>query len=167
MPGRSTLRPALIAGVLFMTSLAPAVPAADYDPTRGALYDTVAALDQRLFDSFNHCSDPARLAEHISYWDAQQEFFHDNAGLMRGQEAMATSVRNNVCGKFRRELLPDTLRVYPVKDFGAIAQGSHRFCSFGGQRCEGIAEFVLVWQQTPDGWRVLRALSYGHRPLAD
>ncbi len=71
-----------------------------------------------------------------------------------------------VCGNFRRELVPGTLRVYPVKDFGAITQGVHRFCQFDDGSCEGMAEFVMIWRQDGERWEITRVLSYGHRAAA-
>jgi len=60
--------------------------------------------------------------------------------------------------------VPGTLAVYPVRDFGAIAQGQHRFCQTGTGKCEGVADFTIVWQRQQDGqWRITRVLSYGHR----
>ena len=54
----------------------------------------------------------------------------------------------------------------PVKDFGAIAQGVHRFCQVAGGRCEGEADFAMVWRLRDGQWQVTRVLSYGHRPSA-
>ena len=54
-------------------------------------------------------------------------------------------------------------RVYPIKDFGAIEQGSHRFCQFDTGSCDGLADFTIIWKQGPAGWQMTRVLSYGHR----
>jgi hypothetical protein len=83
---------------------------------------------------------------------------------------MLENTRRYVCGRFTRELVPGTLRVHPIKDFGAIAQGSHRFCQArrppGSPRCEGQADFTLVWRRNANAWTITRVLSYGHRPAA-
>ncbi len=61
-------------------------------------------------------------------------------------------------------LVPGSLVVHPVRGFGAIAQGRHRFCQNGGGTCDGLADFTIVWQRLDDGqWRITRVLSYGHR----
>lgn len=73
------------------------------------------------------------------------------------------STQKNVCGRFRRELVPGSLKVVPVKDFGAIATGAHTFCQFSSDKCEGIAEYTLIWRLRDGAWQVKRALSYGHR----
>jgi hypothetical protein len=60
-------------------------------------------------------------------------------------------------------LVPGSLKVYPIKDFGALEQGQHRFCHGGEKRCEGLADFTIVWHQQDGRWIITRVLSYGHR----
>lgn len=139
-------------------AVAPAVVA---EPT---LTERVAALDDAVFDAFNRCADPAQLDVHASYFDADVEFYHDNGGVTWTREAMLANTARNVCGKLRRELVAGSLKVYPVPDHGAIAQGSHRFCDVSGKRCEGLADFAIVWRQDGAQWRITRVLSYAHRP---
>jgi hypothetical protein len=63
----------------------------------------------------------------------------------------------------RRELVPGSLQVYPIKDFGAIEIGTHRFChkENGKDDC-GNFPFVMVWRKSADSWKVSRVISYGH-----
>jgi hypothetical protein len=136
-------------------------------PEHESLYDTVAALDTAVFDAFNHCSEPGQLDKHASYFAADVEFYHDNGGVTWTREDMIADVRKNVCGKFRRELVANSLKVYPIKDFGAIAQGSHRFCQFSSGACEGLADFTIIWREQNGKWEITRALSYGHRPASE
>lgn len=140
--------------------------AAKADPAKGgsALYDTVAALDTQMFESFNHCDDPAQFERHRALFDEKVEFYHDNGGVTWTREEMLGNVRKNVCAKFRRELIPGTLRVYPIKDFGAMEIGEHRFCATGETTCAGRGEFILVWHRVGERWQVTRAISYAHRP---
>jgi len=146
--------------LLFALSL-PAAHAADTVP--GSLHDTVAVLDHDMFDSFNHCSDPTQLARHASYFDPAVEFYHDTGGVTWSREAMLANTRKNACGHYTRQLLPGTLQVFPVKDFGAIARGQHRFCDLKGEHCDGVADFVIIWRQREGQWQATRVLSYAHR----
>ncbi|HTH28455.1 MAG TPA: DUF4440 domain-containing protein, partial [Sphingobium sp.] len=82
------------------------------------------------------------------------------------REDMIAGTRENVCGKFSRELVPGSLKVYPIKGFGAIAQGSHRFCQFSSGACEGLADFTMIWREQDGKWELTRVLSYGHRPAS-
>ncbi|GAB3339492.1 nuclear transport factor 2 family protein [Marilutibacter aestuarii] len=127
-----------------------------------ALYDTVAALDAAMFDAFNRCSTPEQLRRHASYFAPDVEFYHDTGGVTWSREAMLANTREHACGHFSRELVPGTLRVYPIHGFGAIEQGTHRFCQTSTGRCDGVADFTIVWRRLEGRWQVTRVLSYGH-----
>jgi hypothetical protein len=137
--------------------------AADEKPDASPLFDTIAALDAATFDAFNKCGDPAQLKKHAGYFDPDVEFYHDNGGVTWNRDSMIANTEKYVCGKFSRELIPGTLKVFPIKDFGAIAQGSHRFCQFDTKSCDGIAEFTMIWAYKEGVWKITRVLSYGHR----
>lgn len=126
------------------------------------LYRKLLALDTALFDSFNKCSNPAELAKHGAFFATDVEFYHDNGGLTLGAKALMENTRNNVCGKFRRELDVASFRVFPIPGYGAMTFGTHRFCHTP-TTCEGMAEFATVWKETGNVWQVTRALSYAHR----
>lgn len=158
----STLR--LLAAALALAMPATASLAAPVDEKTDALFATIAALDGQVFEAFNHCDDPAQLKKHASYFAPGVEFYHDTGGVTWTREAMIANTKKYACGHYRRELVAGTLKVYPIQGFGAIAEGSHRFCSVAGGSCEGLADFVMVWQQSQGRWRITRALSYGHRP---
>lgn len=127
------------------------------------LATTMARLDTEMFNAFNSCDKPGQLDKYASYFDPHIEFYHDNGGVTWTRDVMIGQTAKNVCGKYRRELVPGSLKVSPVKDFGAIATGAHTFCQFGGSKCEGVAEFTLIWRLRDGVWQVTRALSYGHR----
>ena len=143
-------------------SASPAQPEAQDELTR-----EIFALDATVFDAFNHCGEPGRLEEHASYFSPDVEFYHDTGGVTWNRDAMVANTRKYVCGNFTRELVPDSMRVYPVKDFGAISQGVHRFCQVASGKCEGMADFVIVWRRQEGEWRITRVLSYGHHAVAD
>jgi hypothetical protein len=128
-----------------------------------ALFADISAMDAAVFDSFNRCSSPEELQKHASYFDPEVEFYHDTGGVTWNREDMLANTEKHACGNYRRELVPDSLRIFPVKEFGAIEQGVHRFCRFDTGACDGMADFVIVWRLQDDKWRVTRILSYGHR----
>jgi Domain of unknown function (DUF4440) len=149
-----------------LTMMAP-VWAADKSalikPTAEELQATISAQDTAAFDAFNHCSEPGQLKKHAGYFAKNVEFYHDTGGVTWNRKTMLANTAKFVCGKFRRELIEGSLKVYPIKDFGAIEQGAHRFCQFESGRCEGLADFVIVWRHRSDKWEMTRVLSYGHR----
>jgi len=61
----------------------------------------------------------------------------------------------------RRRTLP--LEIYPIKSYGALEVGSHRFCHEESGKTEcGTFHFAHLWRQRGDQWRISRVLSYGH-----
>jgi hypothetical protein len=158
--------PALMAAALLSlvtTTAWAADQQAAGDSPDAALFKTVSALDTAVFDSFNHCSDPAQLKLHASFFAPDVEFYHDKGGVTWTRQDMLANTAKNVCGNFRRELVEGSLRVYPIKDYGAIELGTHRFCQFKSNDCEGIADFVVIWTHQNDEWKITRVMSFGHR----
>ena len=133
--------------------------------TQQALERTVTALDTRFFGAFNTCDQPGQLDKHAAMIDPGLEFYHDNGGVTWTRKEYMERTRQNVCGHFRRKLVPGTLQVYPIKDFGAIEEGEQDFCDLKTDECFGAAHFMLVWHRTASGWQVTRAFSYGHHAL--
>ena len=158
MPFASTLaRRAAVASALLCAASAFAADPAD------PLFDTIAAQDAATFDAFNHCDEPGQLARHASHFATDVEFYHDTGGVTWTRDAMIASTGKNVCGHFRRQLVPGSLHVWPIKGFGAIETGSHVFCQLKATDCEGLADYTIVWHQVGDQWLITRVLSYGHR----
>ncbi|HAI93682.1 MAG TPA: DUF4440 domain-containing protein [Xanthomonadaceae bacterium] len=162
------MKACMVAFLLSLSSLsAPAIAQAMPQPDTPDLQATIAGLDAALFDAFNRCADPAQLAVHAGYFDPAVEFYHDAGGVTWNREDMLANTRRHACGHYTRQLVPGSLRVYPVKDFGAIAQGEHRFCQTDSDRCDGLADFTMLWRLRDGRWHVTRVLSYGHRAAAD
>jgi hypothetical protein len=128
-----------------------------------SLASTMLELDTALFATFNECENPEKLLEHAAYYDEDVEFYHDNGGVTWDRKSMITNTEKNVCGNFKRELIPSSFEVHPIKGFGAITKGVHVFCQMGSQECEGKADFVMIWRHHEDKWQITRVLSYGHR----
>jgi hypothetical protein len=152
-------RIALIISLGLGLGLVPALSAQKPD----SLSQTITRLDSIIFDAYNHCA----LTTMAPYFAPDLEFYHDQSGLSRGREAMLRDVKKYVCGKARRDLVPGTMAVYPLKGFGAVQTGRHMFCDPQKfTRCEeatsGVAEFVHVWQLSKGKWRITRVISYDH-----
>ena len=139
-------------------SLAVAAPTSAI-PIGSALTAAIAEVDSRFFDAYNHCD----LVTFARYTAADIEFYHDKGGVTLGREKLTASVKNNICGKVRRELIPGSLEVYPIKNFGAVEIGAHRFCELSTGRCDGVARFIHLWQYRDGAWSLTRVISYDHR----
>jgi hypothetical protein len=128
----------------------------------GALFKTIEALDAKLFDAYNHC-DLATLGAMVS---DDLEFYHDQSGLAVGRDPFVAAIRQNICGKVERSLVPGSLEVYPLKGYGAVEIGVHRFRHpEHPEDVVGEAKFVTLWQNKNGSWKVTRAISYDHEPV--
>ncbi|NII75135.1 ketosteroid isomerase-like protein [Dyella sp. SG562] len=147
------LVPLFVGGVVHAATPA-AIPQGD------ALVRTVNELDKKVFDAYNSCD----LKTFGDFFSADIEFYHDNGGLMLGREPVVEATRRNICHKVRRELV-GTLEVYPIKDYGAIETGTHRFCQIGGKTCQGEGKFLHIWRYQNGQWQLTRVVSYDHHSI--
>jgi len=153
--------------VLFVLPLlaAPAAPSlqaqAAQPSSRDALYQTIASLDSALFDAANRCD----LEKLGTYFTDDLEFYHDQSGLSVGKQDFLNKSKNNICGKVIRELVPGSLEVYPLKGYGAVEIGVHRFHHPGKDdtMAVGEAKFIHLWQYKDGTWKISRVISYEHK----
>jgi Domain of unknown function (DUF4440) len=129
--------------------------------TQDNLTATITALDTKLFDAYNTCD----LATLGSLVEDNLEFYHDKTGLAVGKQTFLDAIKNNICpGKIQRTLVPGSLEVYPLHDYGAVEIGVHRFSHPGDSSNVGEAKFVTLWHYKYGAWKISRAISYDHEP---
>jgi len=90
------------------------------------------------------------------------EFYHDQSGLSVGKAPFLAAIKQNICGKVQRTLLEKTLEVYPLKGYGAVEIGVHRFHHPNEPANIGDAKFVNIWHNDNGVWKVTRVISYEH-----
>jgi len=117
--------------LLMFSVLAPAVrvgaqstPIASPTPDKelassNELFQTISQLDKQLFDAIDRCD----MKTEASFWTADAEFYHDKNGLLVGGPQIVDAIKNNLCGKVKRQLIPGTLEVYGVQGYGAVEIG--------------------------------------------
>ena len=149
----------LIALAINAEAVGPTTPAKPTS-TPQDLFDAVLAQDTALFDAYNKCD----LARFKSLLAPDIEFYHDHGGITHGAEALTESVKKNICGRVTRELLLDSLEVYPMDDYGAIEIGVHVFHHPSDPGADGRGKFVHLWQydKKSASWQVTRVLSFDH-----
>jgi len=141
-----------------------AIPALENIHSQKELEKAVTALDAALFDSYNRCE----LTKFATFFTDDVEFYHDQGGVTLGKANLTESVKRYICGKVTRELLPGTLRIYPMKGYGAVEMGVHRFHHPGHDDTEGVGEarFIHLWQYKDGAWKITRVISYDHHAAA-
>ena len=143
----------LVRGLLLLCFAMPVV-------AQDALYQEIAKADGELFAAFNaHDADKV-----VSYFDKDLEFFHDKGGLQNFDQVLSGTRSMFKQGTdLRRELVPGSLEVYPIHDYGAIEIGAHKFCHTENGKLDcGVFKFVHVWKKQKDGWKITRVISYDH-----
>lgn len=152
-----------IAALFVTVGRAQSVPGLDRIQNQAELDHAGLALDAALFDSYNKCD----LEKFESFFDDDVEFYHDQGGLTLGKKALTESVKNNICGKTTRELVPGTLKVYYMKGYGMLETGVHRFHHPGHEEMGiGEGQFVHLWQYKDAAWKITRVISYDHHQAA-
>jgi len=135
-------------------------PDAKSASTSGELYHAIAAQDSGLFRAFN-----AHNIEQLKTFFTQDlEFYDDKSGLtdydQTDENFKKMFDQNN---GIKRELIPNSLEVYPIKDYGVIEIGEHQFCHIeNGKNDCGTFPFIIVWQNQGGDWKVSRVISYNH-----
>jgi len=153
----------MIRSALFLLLLPLLAPAQTPAPPAD-LFRTISSLDTAVFDAYNRCD----LEKFGSFFPDDLEFYHDQSGLTRTRRSVVEAVRNNICGKVRRELVPGSLEVYPLRGYGAVEIGVHRFYqtqSAKPNEPSGVAKFVHLWENRNGGWKITRVISFDHRAL--
>lgn len=125
------------------------------------LTKTILDMDSILFTAVNS----ADLPKLKTLFTNDLEFYHDAGGLA-GYEKTMENFQNlfNNNKDLRRVLVEGSTEVYPIKDYGAIQTGSHKFCRLrNGVLVEcATFKFMHVWKKTDEGWKISRAISYDH-----
>lgn len=125
-----------------------------------SLFNQIAHLDNVLFNAFNGRD----IETFKKLFTTDLEFYHDKGGLT-GYEYTIQSLKNTAARNdgLKRELVLGSLEVYPIKDYGAIQIGAHRFCHLenGKQDC-GTFKFVHIWKKFGNDWKITRVVSYDH-----
>ena len=145
-------------------------PRAGPRPTQ-ELYDAIAAKDHTLFAAVFDTCDTKTLATLVT---DDFEFYHDKGGLTARSGAQFVKDIEGMCARqktgedyrARRELVPGTMKVYPLAAYGAVQVGEHRFYRVFPDKPEQLVEIALftqVWKKEEGGWRLARVLSYDHR----
>lgn len=130
----------------------------NYKPDDEVLYNTIVDLDSAFFQSYNTCE--TNLEKYASFYDENIEFYHDNGGFMNSKKEIVESTKKYVCGKVTRELVKGSIEVYPIKDFGAIEIGLHKFHNKEEpNRIPKVGRFTIIWKKTNSDWKIVKVIS--------
>ncbi|MAO09035.1 MAG: DUF4440 domain-containing protein [Alteromonas sp.] len=141
------------------------------ETSNSELFKILQEKDSLLFNrAFNHCE---------SFWLEELiakdfEFYHDQGGINDSKEAFLKTMKEGICHpnnpiKSRRQLLKNTLKVYPLYDngklYGALQKGEHEFFQASANEVErktSKALFSHLWILENNEWKLKRVFSYNH-----
>ncbi|WP_029331809.1 nuclear transport factor 2 family protein [Gillisia marina] len=129
----------------------------EYVPDNLELYNEIVAMDTEFFDAYNRCD----LEKQGAIYDEDIEFFHDQGGVMTSKQGILDATEKNICGKVTRHLVPGSIEVYPIKDFGAIEFGEHTFKNNqeSADTPSQIGKFVIFWKKQDSNWKITKVVS--------
>ncbi len=126
----------------------------------GPLFDEMSGRDSAMFAAFNS----RNLDNLMTFFDPGVEWYQDNTGV-RTYEQM----RQAFSGLYKmdyvltRKLVPGSMEVYSIKDFGAILTAQHTFSHVENGKLEvATFKYLEVWQKKDGVWKITREVSYGH-----
>ncbi|MBC6492998.1 hypothetical protein BC349_18230 [Flavihumibacter stibioxidans] len=133
-----------------------------YTPVSQELFDTIANLDSLMFDAFNRRD----LNNAMQFFDEDLEFYHDKGGVDNysvTRNKLQSLFTNNAGTGLRRVLVPGSLEVYPIANYGAVQTNLHQFCHMeNGKNDCGTFKNIMIWQKKGNQWKVTRVISYDH-----
>jgi len=134
-----------------------------YSPGSTGLYDTIVHMDSVLFNAFN----TRNLDKLKTFFSEDLEFYHDLGGVTNYQQNLDAFKKTFESDRsVRREVVAGSLEIYPIKDYGSVEIGIHRFYVTEKGQKEKLgseARFVHVWHKKDLEWKITRVISYGHQ----
>lgn len=133
------------------------ITAKKYVPVNTELYNEIVAMDSEFFAAYNRCD----LEKQEEIYSDSIEFYHDQGGLMTSKKGILDATEKNICGKVTRHLVPGSIEVYPIKDFGAIEFGEHTFKNNqeSAETPSQVGKFVIFWEKEDAKWRITKVVS--------
>jgi len=137
---------------------------------RPGLADEIRAADAAFFKAFFDTCDVAAVRAALT---DDFEMFHDKGGRVATSGAAFVKDTEAKCRRqaegsdflSTRRLLPETMKVYAINNYGAISTGTHEFFAVKAGEPDRLTEtgqFTIVWKEEDGRWKLARALSFDH-----
>ena len=126
------------------------------DKPKSELYRTIAHMDSVYFNAYNSCD----MDTQARIYSDSIEFYHDESGLETSKKDLLKAIKENICGKVTRELVPGSLEVYPLPGFGAVEIALHRFINHAEHdHVSDPSRFIVIWRHRAGKWQITRVIS--------
>jgi hypothetical protein len=149
----------LFAIVLFFYTLFTSAQINDipkYIPSNLELHHEIIKMDSIYFTAYNTCD----LKTQEAIYAENLEFFHDKGGLSTDKAGILKSLKENICNKVTRTLIKGSIEVYPIKEYGAIQIGYHKFYNNLEPKAKSMpSKFIVVWKKKNNSWLITKVIS--------
>jgi hypothetical protein len=113
-------------------------------------------MDKVFFDAYNTFNIEIKK----SIYSDSIEFFHDKAGLINSKSELIQGTLDNICGKVTRQLVPGSIEVYPINNYGAVEIGFHRFHNNQEPDANSTpSKFIIIWKRENSNWKITKVIS--------
>lgn len=128
----------------------------NYKAVNIELHNEIVKMDSIYFTAYNTCD----MKTQANFYDEDLEFFHDKAGLSTSKENLLKALEKNICGKVTRTLVKGSIEVYPIKNYGAIQIGYHKFYNNQQPNEKSVpSKFIVIWKQENKQWKITKVIS--------
>ena len=138
--------------------------------TTAALEAAIAQADADLFDAVFIQCDTDKVAGMLT---EDFRFLHDKGGLTASKAAFIANFKKGCAQqaagtdfRARRELVPGTMQVWPINNYGAVEFGEHKFYARIPGKPDTLTEtgsFMILWRNEGGKWLMAESISYGHK----
>ncbi|WP_347173944.1 nuclear transport factor 2 family protein [Polaribacter uvawellassae] len=127
-----------------------------YKPSNVDLHNQIVKMDAKYFTAYNTCD----METQAELYDENIEFFHDKGGLSTDKNGLLKALKENICNKVTRTLIKGSIEVYPIKDYGAIQIGYHKFYNKKEPNAKSTpSKFIMVWKKEKNSWKITKVIS--------
>ncbi|HTI59622.1 nuclear transport factor 2 family protein [Mucilaginibacter sp.] len=138
------------------TASAQSQDAYTYKISDQKLYNTIVHMDSVYFNAYNTCD----MATQAAIYSDSIEFYHDKGGLMTSKKDLLKALKDNICGKVTRVLVPGSIEVYPIGNWGAVEIGLHRFINHVESETPSKPDkFIVIWRLRDNKWQITKVVS--------
>jgi hypothetical protein len=123
---------------------------------KSELFRTIAHMDSVYFNAYNSCD----METQARIYSDSIEFYHDESGLETFKKNLLNAIKENICGKVSRELIPGSMEVYPLPGYGAVEIALHRFINHAEHdHVSEPSRFIVIWRHRDGKWQITRVIS--------
>lgn len=125
-------------------------------PNGKQLYNDIVRMDSTYFDAYNNCD----MQKQAAMYADSLEFYHDGSGLETSKAKLLAAIKENICGKVTRVLVPGSIEVFPLPNYGAVEIALHQFINHTEHdQLSKPDKFVVIWRYKNKQWKMTRVIS--------